>query len=444
MTSPARRTRSTGREAERQDFLATIDEETDRLDGLVGNLLDMSRLQTGALEVAAAPIGLDEVVPAALGSLGAARGRGRRRRGRDAAAGASRMPGCSSARSPTSIDERPRTRRPGAGSRRRRRRRRRRRPPRRRPWARRRRPPIATGSSCRSSASATAAQGEGVGLGLAVAQGLRRGDGRQHRGRGHARRRADDDRAVAGGRDDARCSSSTTSRRSCARSATNLRARGYEVDLAGDGRGGARRSRPRHHPDAVILDLGLPGMDGVEVIEGLRGWTDVPIVVLSVREREADKVAALDAGADDYVTKPFGMDELLARLRAALRRAAPADEERDRRDARLPVDLAAKRVTDASGRRAPDAHRVGDRRGPRAKPGKLVTQRQLLHDVWGPQYERRRRTTSASTSPRSATSSRRNRRGLGTSSPSRDRISVRVPRSGHRGSRGRLGPIACG
>ena len=108
--------------------------------------------------------------------------------------------------------------------------------------------------------------------------------------------------------------------------AANLRARGYAVDLAGTGEAALTLAQ-RHRPDAVILDLGLPGMDGLEVIQGLRGWTDVPIVVLSVREREADKVAALDAGADDYVTKPFGMGELLARVRAALRRAAPADGE---------------------------------------------------------------------------------------------------------------------
>ena len=104
--------------------------------------------------------------------------------------------------------------------------------------------------------------------------------------------------------------------------AANLRARGYAVDLAGTGEAALTLAQ-QHRPDAVILDLGLPGMDGLEVIEGLRGWTDVPIVVLSVREREAEKVAALDAGADDYVTKPFGMGELLARVRAALRRSTP-------------------------------------------------------------------------------------------------------------------------
>ena len=96
---------------------------------------------------------------------------------------------------------------------------------------------------------------------------------------------------------------------------TNLRARGYDVELAPTGQR-ALELAARSHPDLVILDLGLPDIDGVEVIRGLRGWTQVPIVVLSVREREADKVAALDAGADDYVTKPFGMDKLLARLRA--------------------------------------------------------------------------------------------------------------------------------
>src|SRR5436190_11564197 len=97
----------------------------------------------------------------------------------------------------------------------------------------------------------------------------------------------------------------------------NLKARGYEVDAAPDGRS-ALELAARHHPDVVILDLGLPDLDGVEVIEGLRGWLTVPIIVLSARHASGEKVAALDAGADDYVTKPFGMDELLARLRAAV------------------------------------------------------------------------------------------------------------------------------
>ena len=168
----------------------------------------------------------------------------------------------------------------------------------------------------------------------------------------------------------------------------NLRARGYEVDQAASGEEALSRAAARV-PDAVILDLGLPGIDGVEVIRGLRGWSRMPVVVLSVRDQERDKVAALDDGADDYVTKPFGMNELLARLRAALRRASPAEEG-------LPpivetpdfvLDLAAKRV-----------HRAGEelRLTPTEwhlvevlvrHPGKLVGQRQLLKEVWGPQYE---------------------------------------------------------
>src|SRR3954447_8298219 len=101
---------------------------------------------------------------------------------------------------------------------------------------------------------------------------------------------------------------------------TNLRARGYEIDLAATGEEALRKAGDRP-PDLVILDIGLPGMDGVAVVEALPGWSAVPIVMLSVREGGPDKAAALDAGADDYVTKPFGMDELLARLRAAARRS---------------------------------------------------------------------------------------------------------------------------
>jgi two-component system, OmpR family, KDP operon response regulator KdpE len=169
--------------------------------------------------------------------------------------------------------------------------------------------------------------------------------------------------------------------------ATNLRARGYEVDLAQTGEA-ALALAARKHPDLVVLDLGLPGMDGVEVIQGLRGWSSVPIIVLSVRELERDKVAALDAGADDYVTKPFGMDELLARMRAALRRAAPAEEEAVIETADFTVDLAAKHVTTSNGevRLTPTEWHIVEVLVRNA--GKLVTQRQLLQDVWGPQYEK--------------------------------------------------------
>ena len=169
--------------------------------------------------------------------------------------------------------------------------------------------------------------------------------------------------------------------------AINLRTRGYVVDLAPDGER-ALASAARHHPDVVVLDLGLPGIGGVDVIRALRGWTRVPIVVLSVRDAERDKVAALDAGADDYVTKPFGMDELLARLRAAIRRASPAPDEPVVKTEDFTVDLAAKRVTRADGsdvRLTPTEWQlleilVRNR-------GRLVSQRQLLQEVWGPAYE---------------------------------------------------------
>jgi two-component system, OmpR family, KDP operon response regulator KdpE len=141
-----------------------------------------------------------------------------------------------------------------------------------------------------------------------------------------------------------------------------------------------------HPPDLVILDLGLPDMEGVDVIAGLRGWTAAPIIVLSGRADSADKVEALDAGADDYVTKPFGMDELMARLRAALRRATPADEEPVVETADFTIDLGAKRVDKAG---------VEIRLTPTEwhlvevlvrHQGKLVSQRQLLQEVWGPEY----------------------------------------------------------
>jgi two-component system, OmpR family, KDP operon response regulator KdpE len=170
--------------------------------------------------------------------------------------------------------------------------------------------------------------------------------------------------------------------------AINLRARGYEVSVAADG-AAALAAASQHPPDAVVLDLGLPDMDGTQVIEGLRGWTQTPIIVLSARAGEPDKVLALDAGADDYVTKPFGMDELLARLRAALRRMTPAEESPIVRTASFTVDLAAKTAQDRDGapvRLTPTEWHVLEVLV--RNRGKLVGQRQLLHEVWGPQYER--------------------------------------------------------
>ena len=105
--------------------------------------------------------------------------------------------------------------------------------------------------------------------------------------------------------------------------AINLKAHGYDVTVAHDGRA-ALTEVARAHPAVVVLDLGLPDIDGIEVLAGIRGWSAIPVIVLSARSTSAEKVEALDAGADDYVTKPFGMEELLARIRAAVRRGAPA------------------------------------------------------------------------------------------------------------------------
>jgi two-component system KDP operon response regulator KdpE len=167
----------------------------------------------------------------------------------------------------------------------------------------------------------------------------------------------------------------------------NLRAHGYDVGLAEDGRS-ALQAASQKPPDAVVLDLGLPDVDGVEVIEGLRGWTQVPIIVLSARSGEPDKVVALDAGADDYVTKPFGMDELLARLRAALRRTQSTDEQPLIETDAFTIDLAATEARTRHGepiRLTPTEWHVLEVLA--RNEGKLVPQRQLLQEVWGPNYE---------------------------------------------------------
>jgi two-component system, OmpR family, KDP operon response regulator KdpE len=178
----------------------------------------------------------------------------------------------------------------------------------------------------------------------------------------------------------------------------NLRVRQYEVFAAANGTE-ALQQASRHPPDLVILDLGLPDLDGVEVIHGLRGWTSAPIIVLSGRSDAVDKIEALDAGADDYITKPFSMEELLARMRAVGRRAAgdgDGDEPRLRLGD-LVIDLAAKRVIR-------DPHRGHGAAGQQEAdvrltptewhllevllrhPGRLLSQQYLLKEVWGPGY----------------------------------------------------------
>ena len=165
----------------------------------------------------------------------------------------------------------------------------------------------------------------------------------------------------------------------------SLGARGYDIAAARTGEEGLDKVA-HWHPDMVLLDLGLPGIDGVAVIRGIRGWSEVPIIVLTARHQSVSKVEALDLGADDYVTKPFGMDELLARLRAALRRAPGGDRDPHVEAEGFTIDLDVKRVV----RDGVDVHLT-----PKEwdivevlvrNPGRLVSQRQLLRDVWGPEY----------------------------------------------------------
>jgi len=168
----------------------------------------------------------------------------------------------------------------------------------------------------------------------------------------------------------------------------NLKARKYEVHAAASG-AEALTLAAKHPPDVVLLDLGLPDMDGTEVIAGLRGWTDAPIIVLSGRTGGSEKVDALDAGADDYVTKPFGIDELMARIRAVSRRAA-ADAAAVRSSVVIgehTIDLAAHRVATSAGdevRLTKTEWELLDRLV--RHPGQLVTQKQLLTEVWGPAF----------------------------------------------------------
>ena len=164
--------------------------------------------------------------------------------------------------------------------------------------------------------------------------------------------------------------------------ALNLEARGYDVDVAGTGADAMRLAAARR-PDAVVLDLGLPDIAGLQVVMALRAWTDTPILILSVRDGERDKVAALDAGADDYVTKPFGMNELVARLRAALRRHHSADAVTRVETGHFVLDLDDRTavVAGTAVKLTPTEWSILDALA--RHPAKLVTQAQILRAVWG-------------------------------------------------------------
>jgi two-component system KDP operon response regulator KdpE len=164
-----------------------------------------------------------------------------------------------------------------------------------------------------------------------------------------------------------------------------LSARGYDVLTAIDGREALRLAADKH-PDIIVVDLGMPGLTGIEVIQGVRGWSSVPILVVSGRSDSLDKVEALDAGADDYVTKPFAADELLARLRALGRRSVAATDEPVVSFADVTVDLAARVITRAGAvvRLTPTEWRLLEVLV--RNPDRLVTRETLLTEVWGPQY----------------------------------------------------------
>jgi two-component system KDP operon response regulator KdpE len=164
-----------------------------------------------------------------------------------------------------------------------------------------------------------------------------------------------------------------------------LEANGYRVLEAATGTEGIAEAA-QHPPDVVILDLGLPDMEGVAVLKRLREWSRVPVVVLSVRDREEDKIAALDNGADDYVTKPFSSGELLARLRVAQRHAAPSSETTVFRSGQLEVDLAARVVKLKSREVKLTATEYSLLRLFVQHAGKVLTHRQILREVWGPNY----------------------------------------------------------
>lgn len=165
-----------------------------------------------------------------------------------------------------------------------------------------------------------------------------------------------------------------------------LRAQGYQVHEAGNGREGLAIAA-NHNPDLVILDLGLPDMDGMEVLRELRAWSSVPVVVLSVRSQESEKVAALDAGANDYVTKPFGVQELSARLRVLLRQRADGESAPVFDDGNLRIDLGRRLVTLKGAPLVLSRKEWALLAMLLRHAGRVVTQPQLLTELWGPQHK---------------------------------------------------------
>jgi two-component system, OmpR family, KDP operon response regulator KdpE len=167
----------------------------------------------------------------------------------------------------------------------------------------------------------------------------------------------------------------------------SLEVRGYDVLSAGTG-SEALRMLATSEPDIVVLDLGLPDLDGTEVLKRLRSYSDVPVIILTIREEQDDKVAALEAGADDYVTKPFGMEELLARMRAVMRRASPdGDGEPILTFGNIEIDLSRKLIRKASQIIHLTPKEYGLLEAMATHRGKLLTHRWLLSRVWGPGYE---------------------------------------------------------
>ncbi|MFD1718742.1 response regulator [Georgenia deserti] len=167
----------------------------------------------------------------------------------------------------------------------------------------------------------------------------------------------------------------------------SLEVRGFEVDAAGNGASALAAAR-RDPPAVAVVDLGLPDVDGIEVVRGLRSWSQLPILVLSARDAEQTKIEALEAGADDYVTKPFGMGELLARLNAALRRAGPSSSAAVVRAGELAIDLSAHRI-ERDGRQVHLTPTEWDLLEVLVRAqGALVPRRDLLQAVWGPRYAR--------------------------------------------------------